>query len=414
MTAAASSGGTHLPVTAADVDAAAARIADAIVMTPLAPSHTLSSITGADVRVKFENLQFTASFKERGACNRLRLLDEAERTRGVVAASAGNHGQGVAHHAARMGIPATIVMPEGTPFVKVTRTAALGATVVQTGADFDAARRAAIALAERDGATFVSAYDDAAVIAGQGTLALDMLAADPHLEVLVVPVGGGGLLAGMAVAARARAPHVELVGVQAAGCPSMVTALAEGPHTVPCATIADGIAVAQAGILTTEIIGALVDDVVTVSETHLEEAISLYLEFEKVVAEGAGAASLAALLEHPDRFRGRRVGLVLSGGNIDPRLLASVILRSLARTGRMTRLVLDVDDTPGALGKITTIVGRSGANIVEVEHRRDVLAIGLKGARLVLVIETRDRAHVDEIVHALGAEGYRVTVEAPV
>jgi threonine dehydratase len=404
---------SELPVTAADVDAAAARIDGAVVTTPFAPSRTLSAITGADVMVKFENLQFTASFKERGACNRLRLMDDATRARGVVAASAGNHGQAVAHHAALLGISATIVMPEATPFVKVTRTEALGASIVQTGADFQAARHAAIELAEHEGATFVSAYDDAAVIAGQGTLTLEMLAADPDLDTLVVPVGGGGLLAGMAVAARARAPHIELVGVQAAACPSMVTALAEGPRVVPCTTIAEGIAVSEAGVLTTEIIGTLVDDVVTVSETHLEEAISLYLEVEKVVAEGAGAASLAALLEHPDRFRGRRVGLVLSGGNIDPRLLTSVILRSLARTGRLTRLVIDISDTPGALGKIATIVGRSGANIVEVEHRRDVLAIGLKGARLVLVIETRDRPHVDEIVQALGAEGYGVTVDAP-
>ncbi len=402
-----------LPVSAGDVDAAAARITGAIVSTPFAPSRTLSAITGADVLVKFENLQFTASFKERGACNRMRLMDDSTRARGVVAASAGNHGQGVAHHAALLGVDATIVMPEGTPFVKVTRTAALGATIVQTGADFRAARIAAVALAESRGSTFISPYDDPAVIAGQGTLALDMLAAEPDLDALVVPVGGGGLLAGMAVAARARAPHVELIGVQAAECPSMVTALSEGPRIVPCSTIAEGIAVSEAGVVTTEIIGTLVDDVVTVSEAHLEEAISLYLEIEKVIAEGAGAASLAALLEHPERFRGRRVGLVLSGGNIDPRLLTSVILRSLARTGRITRLVLDVNDTPGALGGITTIVGRSGANIVEVEHRRDVLAIGLKGARLVLVIETRDREHVEEIVAALGAEGYRVSVETP-
>ena len=395
------------------IRAAAARIEGAVERTPFLPSQTLSRLAGCELYLKFENLQFTASFKERGALNKLLLLSEAERRRGVIAMSAGNHAQAVAYHAARLHIPAVIVMPKGSPNTKIKNTQVHGATVLLEGESLADAARHADALAKRDDLVFVHPYEDPLVMAGQGTVGLEMLQALPELDALVVPVGGGGLLAGMAVAARERAPGVELIGVQAAGCPSMVSALAEGRRTVACETIADGIAVPTAGELTTEIVRELADDMLIVTETHLEEAISLYLDIEKVVAEGAGAASLAALLEHPDRFRGRRVGLVLSGGNIDPRQLASVIMRSLSRTGRLNHLVLEVDDLPGVLAKITAVIGRLGGNIVEVSHRRDLLELGLRDTRLDLVVETRDRAHLDEIVKGLQAEAFDVRIETP-
>jgi threonine dehydratase len=401
-----------LPVTADDVRAAAGRIAGGVVPTPCSPSRTLSSITGADVRVKFENVQFTASYKERGALNRLLLLDDGQRAKGVIASSAGNHGQAIAYHASRLGIPATVVMPETTAFVKVERTAALGARVVQHGANVAESGARAREMAQREGLTYVHPYDDPAVIAGQGTVALEMLADHPDLEVIVAPVGGGGLLSGISLAARDVAPDVELVGVQSEGCPSMVAALAGAPKPSICDTVADGIAVPEAGRLTRQIVAELADDVITVSEAHIEEAISLYLEIEKTVAEGAGATSLAALLEHGDRFRGRRVGIVLSGGNLDPRVLATVITRSLARTGRLTHLSVDLSDTPGALAKLATVIGDHGANIIEIEHRRDVPTLQLRRARLEVTIETRDRKHVDEIVAALEAEGWPVRLEA--
>ncbi len=399
-------------MTAADVHAAAERIAGGITMTPCSASQTLSSITGVDVRVKFENLQFTASYKERGALNRLLQLDDDERRRGVIASSAGNHGQAIAHHAARLGIPATVVMPATTAFVKVERTTTLGATVVQHGANVSESAAHAREMAERDGLVFVHPFDEPAVIAGQGTVALEMLTEHPDLEAIVVPVGGGGLLSGTSLVARELAPEVELIGVQSEMCPSMVATLsgAGGPHT--CETIADGIQVPDVGKITREIVGALADDVITVSEAHIEEAISLYLEIEKTVAEGAGAASLAALLEHGERFRGRRVGIVLSGGNIDPGVLATVITRSLARTGRLTHFSVDLHDTPGALARLATVIGEHGANIVEIEHRRDLPSLQLRRARLEVTIETRNREHVNEIVAALEAEGWPVQIEA--
>jgi threonine dehydratase len=390
------------------VSAAAERIAGAIVRTPASPSRTLSAITGADVIVKFENVQFTASYKERGALNRLLLLDGDERSRGVIASSAGNHAQAIAYHASRLGIASTIVMPEHTAFVKVERTTALGATVVMHGANVTEAAKQAREIGERDGLTFVHPFDDPIVIAGQGTVALELLDEHPDLDAIVAPVGGGGLLSGIAVAARSIAPDVELIGAEAETCASMVAALAGTTGTTACDTIADGIQVPEAGKLTREIVGALADDVVTVSEANIEEAISLYLEIEKTVAEGAGAASLAALLEYPERYKDRRVAVVLSGGNLDPRVLATVITRSLARTGRLTHLAIDLSDTPGALARLATVIGDRGANIVEVEHRRDVPALQLKRARLEVTIETRDRAHVEEIVTALEAEGWPV------
>lgn len=403
---------TKLPVSAADVHAAAERIAGGIVRTTCAPSQTLSKITGVDVLVKFENDQFTASFKERGALNQLLLLDDEQRRRGVIASSAGNHAQAMAYHATRLGIPVTVVMPENTAFVKVERTRTLGAQVVQQGADVAQAGTHAREVAERDGLTFVHPYDDPEVIAGQGTVGLEMLTDVPDLEAIVVPVGGGGLLSGIALAVRELSPDIELIGVQAETCPSMVAALAGEKKQVACETIADGIQVPVPGTIAREVLAALVDDVVTVSEAHIEEGISLYLEIEKTVAEGAGAASLAALLEHGERFRGRRVGIVLSGGNIDPRVLASVITRSLARTGRLTHLSVDVSDTPGALSRLTAVIGEHGANIVEVEHRRDLPTLQLRRARVEITIETRDRAHVDEIVAALEKEGWPVQLEA--
>ena len=399
---------SRLPVTPDDVRAAAARIEGGVVVTPSAHSQTLSDITGADVIVKFESMQFTASFKERGARNRLLLLDDDERSRGVIASSAGNHAQAIAHHSRLLGVASTIVMPETTAFIKIERTETLGGTVVLHGADVRESAKHARAIAEREGLVLVPPFDDPDVIAGQGTIALELLAAHPDLDVIVSPVGGGGLLSGIAVAARDLAPDVELIGVQAATCASMVAALAGDPAPTTCDTIADGIRVPEAGKLTREIIGALVDDVVTVTDANIEEAMSLYLEIEKTVAEGAGAAPLAALLEHGDRFRGRRVALVLSGANADPRVLTTVITRSLARTGRLTHLAVDLDDTPGALARLATVLGERRANIVEIEHRRDLPSLHLKRARLEVTVETRDREHADEIVAALVAEGWAV------
>jgi threonine dehydratase len=397
-----------LPVTADDVRAAAARIAGSVVVTPASPSRTLSAITGVDVIVKFENVQFTASYKERGALNRLLLLDDDQRSRGVIASSAGNHGQAIAYHATRLGIPATVVMPENTAFVKVQRTTALGATVIQHGANVAECASHARELAKRDGLTFVHPFDEPDVIAGQGTIGLELLAEHPDLEVIVAPVGGGGLLSGISLAVREIAPDIELIGVEAEQCASMVAALVGDTTPKSCDTIADGIQVPEAGKITRQIISELADDVLTVTEAHIEEAISLYLEIEKTVAEGAGAASLAALLEHGERFTGRKVAVILSGGNLDPRLLATVITRSLARTGRLTHLSVDLSDTPGALATLATVIGEHGANIVEVEHRRDVPTLQLRRARLELVIETRDRDHADEIVAALESQGWPV------
>jgi threonine dehydratase len=389
-----------LPVTVADIEAAAAAIADAVPATPTACSRTLSQVTGAEIWVKFENLQFTASFKERGALTKLLSLDAGERARGVVTASAGNHAQAVAYHAGRLGIPATIVMPSSTPHVKVARTEHLGATVTLHGVDYETSAAHAAQLAD-GGLVSVPAFDDRAVIAGQGTLALEMLAAVPDLDVLVVPVGGGGLISGCAIAAKARRPDLEVVGVH-------IDMRETG------ATIADGIAVKRPGELTSVVIDELVDELVPVHESWLEQAIGLYLEVEKTVAEGAGAATLAALLEHPDRFRRRRVGLVLSGGNIDLRVLATVIVRTLARSGRLVRLRAEVDDVPGALGGLTTMIGAEGGNIVELAHRRDLPGLGLRRAEVVLTIETRDEAHVDALLEHLRAAGVRADVETDV
>ncbi|HEY7071835.1 MAG TPA: threonine ammonia-lyase [Acidimicrobiales bacterium] len=399
-----------LPVGYKDVLAAAERIAGAVERTPSTHSRTLSEVLGCTVVVKFENLQFVAAFKERGALNKLLLLDEDERRRGVVAMSAGNHAQAVAYHATRLGIDATIVMPRATPFVKVQRTRELGAAVVLLGQDLAEAEAEAVRLAESEGRTYVHPYDDAAVIAGQGTCALEMLADDPDLDVLVVPVGGGGLLAGMAVAARQLAPGIELVGVETERYASMAARVAGAEPSCGGPTIAEGIAVARPGQLTGRIVAALVDAIVTVSEEHVEEAMNLLLEIEKVVVEGAGAAGVAALVAHRERFADRKVGVVLTGGNVDPRLLASVIMRGLIRHGRLTRLQVEVPDVPGSMGDLTTLLGEAGANIVEILHQRLFVDLSARSAVVEITVETLDLTHADRVVAALEKAGYVVRV----
>jgi len=397
-------------ITVDDVRAAAVAIEGAVVRTPSAVSQTLSEVLGATVVVKFENLQFTAAYKERGARNRLLHLGEDERSAGVVAVSAGNHAQAVAHHARLLGIPATIVMPEGTPFVKVARTRHLGAAVELYGASLAEAAARAEKLVADEGRTFVHPFDDPLVIAGQGTVALEMLADHPDIDALVVPVGGGGLVGGMAVAAKAIAPHVEVVGVQSELYPSMVAAFHH--RDLPCGgpTMAEGIAVTTVGSLTSAIVAAYVDDVVSVSEHSIEDGVNLFLEIEKVVAEGAGAAGLAALIDYRSRFEGRTVGVVLTGGNIDPRLLASVIMRGLVRSGRLSRMRVALDDRPGALARLTALVADAGGNIVEVFHQRLFADIPIRSAEVELAVETLDRTHAEALVARLSDAGYRVGV----
>ena len=400
----------NLPVTLADVQAAAATIQGAVRQTPCTHSDTLSAITGAQVWLKFENLQFTGAFKERGARNFLAHLSEAQRARGVVAASAGNHAQGVAYHARLLGVPATIVMPAYTPFAKVSNTAHHGAQVVLEGVDYAGAFAEAERIARETGATIVPAFEDAHVIAGQGTVGVEMLAQAPTVDTVVVPIGGGGLIAGIAVAVKALRPEVRVVGVQVEGYSGMVHALGRGPAPSDGPTIAEGIAVANPGVMTRGIVAELVDDILVVPEQSIEEAIALGVEIEKTVLEGAGAAGLAALLAHPAAFHDRVVGVVLSGGNIDARMLSSVLLRALARSGRLVRLQIELPDRPGVLASVAHIVGSRRANIVDVEHRRDLPGVALKSVRLDLSVETRDRGHADEIVKALEAGGFRVEV----
>ncbi|MEL7481003.1 MAG: threonine ammonia-lyase [Pseudomonadota bacterium] len=396
-----------LPVTMADIQAAEAVLAGQIENTPMRKSRTLSEITGAEVWIKFENMQFTASFKERGALNRLTALSEAERQRGVIAVSAGNHAQGVAYHARRLGIPATIVMPVTTPFNKVEHTRDHGARVLLEGNTFDEASVYAATVRARDALTFIHPFDDPLIIAGQGTVALEMLAAQPDLDTIVVPIGGGGLMSGIAVAAREIKPEIELIGVETSMYPSMLSAVSGTDMPVTGgATIAEGIAVKKAGGLTADIVKALVKDILLVEEEHLERAITLFADVEKTVAEGAGAAGLAALLAHPSRFSGKRVGLVLCGGNIDTRLLASVLTRALVREKRLTNIRIVGDDRPGLLARVSKIIGDSGANIMEVAHNRIALDVPAKGAEFDILIETRDAQHTQEVVDALSQAGY--------
>ncbi|MGD9512105.1 MAG: threonine ammonia-lyase [Geminicoccaceae bacterium] len=397
-----------MSVTPDDVAAARGRIAGQLAATPCLHSRTLSEITGAELWLKFENLQYTASFKERGALNRLMQLTPEQAAAGVIAMSAGNHAQGVAHHARRLGIPATIVMPRHTPFVKVENTRRFGARVLLDGEGVEDAARHARAIAAAEGLTFVHPFDDPAVIAGQGTLALEMLEAAPDLEVLVVPVGGGGLIGGMAIAARALRPGIEIVGVEAALYPSVYRRLHGLPALAGGPTIAEGIAVKEPGDLTYPLIEALVSELLLVEEAAIEAAVLQLLEIEKTVAEGAGAAGLAAVTGHPDRFRGRKVGLVLSGGNIDSRLLSAVILRGLVRTQRLVRLRVGVPDTPGSLVRIASIIAERGGNVVDVDHQRAFSKLSVKQADVDFTVETRTAEHAAEIAAALQAADFPV------
>ena len=402
------SGATALPVSLADVEAAHARIADAIVRTPTLISRTLSQMTGATVYLKFENLQFTAAYKERGALNTLLLLSDEAKAKGVIAASAGNHAQGLAYHAHRLDVPATIVMPTNTPTVKVVQTEGHGATVILHGDTFDAAYAHARVLEGQRGYTFVHPFDDPRVIAGAGTTAVEMFADVPALDTLVTPIGGGGLISGMATVARAQPHRVEVIGVEAELFPSMYNRV--NGTTMPCAgdTLAEGIAVKEPGGITSHMVAALVDDIVLVSERRLEEAVSLLLQIEKTVVEGAGAAGLAALLAYPERFAGRTVGVVLCGGNIDTRLLANVLLRDLARSGRLARLRIRLQDQPGALFNVARIFDQQRINIIEVYHQRVFTTLPAKGLVTDIECEARDRAHLDRLVTALGKAGYEV------
>ncbi len=394
-------------VTLADIEAAAARLAGQVLETPCLESRTLSQIVGAQVFLKFENLQFTASFKERGALNKLStLLASGERPRGVIAASAGNHAQGVAHHAARLGLRAVIVMPQHTPTVKVERTRGFKAEVVLHGANFDEAREHAMTLAEREGLVFVHPFDDAVVIAGQGSIALEMLRQQPQLETLVIAIGGGGIISGIATAARALKPGIRIVGVQTARFPAMVNAIQGTNHPQGISTIAEGIAVGKPGLLTQRLVRERVDELLLVDEGDIEQAVLMLLEIEKTVVEGAGAAGLAALLKHPQRFAGQRVGLVLSGGNIDPLLLAGIIERGMVRAGRLARIRVAARDTPGVLARITAVVADSGANIDEVHHQRAFSALSAQNVEVELVLQTRNPAHVGQVITALQAAGF--------
>jgi threonine dehydratase len=402
--------GADVTITLDDVEAAAERIADAVERTPSSHSQTLSAVLGTGVVVKFENLQFTAAFKERGALNKLLSLSSSERACGVIAMSAGNHAQAVARHATRLGIDATIVMPANTPFVKVHRTEVLGARVVLLGEGLAEATAEARRIGELEGRVFVHPYDDPAVIAGQGTVALELLHDHPDLDSLLVPTGGGGLIAGMSVVARALRPTMTIVGAQSDRWPSMLAATTGTSLPVGGPTIAEGIAVPEAGTLTTRIISANVDRIVTVTDESVEEAVNLLLDIEKVVVEGAGAAGIAALLEHPDLLADREVGVVLSGGNVDPRLLASVIMRGLVRSGRISRLQVQVPDQPGVLGQVTTIIGGAGANIVEIAHQRMFLDVPARSAELEVIMETFDHDHVQRVLDALDVAGFAATV----
>ncbi len=397
-----------LPVTIGDVHAAHARIRDAIVRTPTLISRTLSQLTGATVYLKFENLQFTAAYKERGALNTLLQLSPEARAQGVIAASAGNHAQGLAYHAHRLGVPATIVMPTNTPIVKITQTESHQATVVLEGDTFDGAMAHARMLEAERGYTFVHAFDDSRVIAGQGTVAVEMLEDVPAIDTFLTPIGGGGLISGMAVVARAASHDIEVIGVEAELFPSMYNRL-HGTH-FPCEgdTLAEGIAVKEPGVITSRMVAGLVDEVLLVGERSLEEAVSLLLQIEKTVVEGAGAAGLAALLAYPERFAGRTVGVVLCGGNIDTRLLANVLLRDLARSGRLARLRIQLRDQPGALFNVARIFHEQRINIIEVYHQRVFTSLPAKGLITDIECEARDRAALDRLVEALRAAGYEV------
>ncbi|BBB95601.1 threonine dehydratase [Bradyrhizobium elkanii] len=395
-------------ITLADIRRAADVIRDAVMVTACNESRTLGEICGCRLFLKFENLQFTATFKERGALNRLQALSPAERKRGVIAMSAGNHAQGVAYHAKRLGIPATIVMPIGTPMVKIENTRRHGAEVIITGQTLEECFAFVGSHAAQKGLILIHPYDDPLIIAGQGTIGLEMLAAVPELDILVVPIGGGGLISGIATAAKALKPSIQVVGVQAQLYPSMYNAVKGEQLPMRGDTLAEGIAVKAPGQITTKIVRQLVDDIILVSEDQIERAVATLISIEKTVVEGAGAAGLAAVLAAPARFAGHNVGLVLTGGNIDTRLIASVLTRELAREGRLTQLALDIVDRPGQLAAVSILLADAGANIIEVSHQRTFSDLPAKATLLELVIETRDRAHLEEVLARLGAEGFAV------
>ena len=397
-------------LTLQDIRDAATRLRGQVANTPFVESRTLSEVTGARVYLKFENLQFTASFKERGACNRLAQLSAEQRARGVVAMSAGNHAQGVAYHAQRLGLRAVIVMPRFTPGVKVERTRGFGAEVVLHGDTLDEARAHAHALGEQQQLVFVHPYDDEAIAAGQGTAALEMLEAEPDLDTLVVAIGGGGLIAGMATAAKAIRPDIEVVGVQTVRFPAMFNAVKGTHHPQGSSTIAEGIAVGTPGRVTQPVVAALVDDVVLVDEGDIEQAIVMLLEIEKTLVEGAGAAGLAALLKEPARYAGKKVGLVLSGGNIDPLLLAAIIERGMVRSGRLARIRVSARDVPGMLARIVTTVADAGANVEEVHHQRAFTALAVQNVEIELVLQTRGPAHIAELLQRLRDAGLQAEV----
>src|SRR6201997_85964 len=395
----------ELPVAPADITAAAAAIRDSVPVTECNESRTLGEICSCRIWLKFENLQFTSSFKERGALNRLKALSADERRRGVIAMSAGNHAQGVAYHAKRLGIPACIVMPNGTPMVKIENTRRHGAEVEVTGQTLEEAGAFAREHGTARGMTMIHPYDDPLVIAGQGTIGLEMLQAAPELDTLVVPIGGGGLIRGIAIAARSIKPDLRIIGVEAQLYPSMYNVI-KGKH-LPMRgdTLAEGIAVKEPGLITRDIIRELIDDIVLVSEDQIEGAVAMLISIEKTVVEGAGAVGLAAVLSAKEVFRGRNVGLVLTGGNIDTRLIASVLTRELAREGRLTQLALDIVDRPGQLAVVANTLAQAGANIIEVSHQRTFSDLPAKATLLEVVVETRDRAHLDNVLTRLEAAG---------
>jgi threonine dehydratase len=388
------------------IRAAADRLSGQIERTPCRYSRTLSKITGAEVWVKFENLQFTAAYKERGALNKLMLLSDAEKAKGVIAASAGNHAQGLAYHGARLGVPVTIVMPRTTPFIKVQHTRDFGANVVIEGETYDDANAHARKLQAEQGLTFVHPFDDYDIMAGQGTIALEMLEDAPDLEVLPVPIGGGGLISGVATAAKAVKPDIHIIGCEPAMYPSFTAKMRGVAAHCGGQTIAEGVAVKQVGDLTYGVARPLIDDVLLLEEPHIEQAVALYCNVEKTIAEGAGAASLAALLAYPERFRGKKCGLILCGGNIDTRLLASVLTRELVRAQRLVSLRIVGDDRPGLLSTVASVIGSMGANIIEVNHNRLALDVPAKGAEFDITIETRDAQHTQDVMNALREKGY--------
>jgi threonine dehydratase len=400
-----------MAITLAEIEAAAEVLRGQVVRTPCLRSARLSEVLNAEITLKLETLQHSSSFKDRGALVKLTSLSAAERRRGVIAMSAGNHAQGVAYHATRLGIPATIVMPKLTPFVKVEKTTQFGAKVVLEGDSVEEAADYARKLAAERDLVFIHPYDDPAIIAGQGTIGLEMLADVPELEVLVVPIGGGGLIAGVATAAKASKPEIEIVGVQAAACPAMYRKRAGLPEAPVRPSIAEGIAVKRPGRLTLPVVKALVDDILLVEEAAIEAAILSLLEIEKLVVEGAGAAGLAAVMAEPARFAGRRIGLILCGGNIDLRLLSVVILRGLVHSRRLISIQVDIPDAPGNLAKVAALIGEAGGNILEVEHQRAFSPLSIKSTGVDFIIETRNAAHAGEVVTTLRAAGFHVRIQ---